>query len=81
MISESLKALKDNFYASASEDIINTIEKSLSDLVENKLVDGALKVGDTLPAFELTNATGKKISSTSLLEKGPLVINFYRGGW
>lgn len=33
------------------------------------------------PEFELTNATGETIKLSDLLEKGPLVISFYRGGW
>lgn len=33
------------------------------------------------PEFELTNATGETVKLSGLLEKGPLVISFYRGGW
>jgi len=33
------------------------------------------------PQFELDNATGETIKLGVLLEKGPLVISFYRGGW
>jgi len=33
------------------------------------------------PEFELTNATGETVKLNELLEKGPLVISFYRGGW
>lgn len=33
------------------------------------------------PEFELTNATGETVKLSELLEKGPLVISFYRGGW
>jgi peroxiredoxin len=33
------------------------------------------------PEFELTNATGDTVKLSDLLEKGPLVISFYRGGW
>lgn len=33
------------------------------------------------PDFELQNATGETVGLSDLLEKGPLVISFYRGGW
>lgn len=33
------------------------------------------------PHFELENASGDAISSQSLLAKGPLVLNFFRGNW
>lgn len=44
-------------------------------------VDGALGVGDTLPAFVLTDHEGRLVSSAALLGKGPLVISFNRGHW
>ncbi len=40
-----------------------------------------LTEGDTMPPFCLPNAHGKLISTTDLLDKGPLVISFYRGSW
>lgn len=33
------------------------------------------------PEFELKNATGESVKLGELLERGPLVISFYRGGW
>ncbi|KAI1749577.1 AhpC-TSA-domain-containing protein [Xylaria castorea] len=41
----------------------------------------AIQVGDKLPEFRLTDATGKEVTSDSLLAKGPLLITFYRGEW
>jgi hypothetical protein len=50
-------------------------------LRQSGLADRSLKVGETMPAFTLPNATGQSVSSTALLAKGPLVVSFYRGGW
>ncbi|EDM45108.1 Redoxin [unidentified eubacterium SCB49] len=41
----------------------------------------AMKVGEKAPHFELPNPKGKLISLPSLLDKGPVVITFYRGSW
>ena len=41
----------------------------------------AIKIGQKAPDFELPNAEGKSIVLKSLLEKGPVVITFYRGNW
>ncbi|HDZ04714.1 hypothetical protein LCGC14_0345330 [marine sediment metagenome] len=41
----------------------------------------AIKIGQKAPDFELPNAEGKSIALNSLLEKGPVVITFYRGNW
>ena len=41
----------------------------------------ALNVGAQMPAFALTDATGKNVSSSDLLKQGNLVVVFYRGSW
>ena len=40
-----------------------------------------LRVGDEIPVFSLPNTNGVSVSSTVLLEPGPLIITFYRGIW
>jgi peroxiredoxin len=44
-------------------------------------VEKVLKVGDRAPEFYLKNGEGMLVGSRSLLEKGPLVLTFYRGKW
>tara|TARA_R110002049_G_scaffold26721_2_gene92820 strand:- start:124 stop:774 length:651 start_codon:yes stop_codon:yes gene_type:complete len=41
----------------------------------------ALKIDEKAPHFELPNAQGKLISLSKVLEKGPVVLTFYRGSW
>jgi peroxiredoxin len=40
-----------------------------------------LGVGARIPSFTLPDPAGKFVSSGELLERGPLVISFYRGDW
>jgi peroxiredoxin len=40
-----------------------------------------LTVGEVIPEFVLSDAFGQAVSSGDLLERGPLVISFYRGDW
>ncbi len=40
-----------------------------------------LRVGDRAPAIRLPNARGQRVDVGALLEKGPVVVTFYRGGW
>lgn len=81
MLADALKAFNKQFKSSAPIDIIEKIEECTAELAKSKLVQSSLQVGDKMPEFELSNATGEVISSEELLSKGPLVINFYRGGW
>ncbi|MEP0073584.1 MAG: peroxiredoxin-like family protein [Marinomonas sp.] len=41
----------------------------------------ALVLGATAPNFELPNQSGEVTSLATLLEKGPVVVTFYRGSW
>ena len=41
----------------------------------------AIKVGQKAPSFKLPNPEGKLIALETLLEKGPVVVTFYRGDW
>jgi peroxiredoxin len=43
--------------------------------------EGALKAGDAAPDFALANAEGRIVTLADLLEKGPVVLSFYRGKW
>lgn len=48
---------------------------------ESGIGERCLNDGDTMPLFCLPNAHGKQVSAADLLDKGPLVISFYRGSW
>jgi peroxiredoxin len=43
--------------------------------------EDGVQVGENVPDFELPNAVGKLISLDEILNRGPAVIVFYRGGW
>ncbi|MGR0278397.1 peroxiredoxin-like family protein [Marinomonas dokdonensis] len=43
--------------------------------------DEALKVAQTAPDFALPNQEGEAINLSKLLEKGSVVVSFYRGSW
>lgn len=70
-----------NFAQNGPQDVVQTIEKSLTDFKTSFNPQSTIQVGDTLPPFRLPNAVGQEVSSTDLLAKGPLLITFYRGEW
>jgi len=43
--------------------------------------ENAINIDQEVPSFILPNAKGISISLADLLEKGPLVVTFYRGNW
>ncbi|AEM84313.1 peroxiredoxin-like family protein [Streptomyces violaceusniger] len=76
--SEQLKA------ASAERlpaEVVAVFDQSIQDLLEQGVPADAIKVGDTLESFSLDDATSTPVTLDSLVETGPAVIVFYRGGW
>jgi peroxiredoxin len=55
--------------------------RSIAELTQGGISDRVLSIGAKAPAFELSDHNGKRISSSDLLNKGRLVICFFRGRW
>jgi peroxiredoxin len=62
-------------------DVLDVIMKTSAELIARNIEGQALKKGERLPPFSLTDALGEMRSSEELLKRGSLVISFYRGGW
>ena len=50
-------------------------------VADAKVADRAVSVGDRMPVFRLPAISGETVDAGRLLDRGPLVISFYRGGW
>ena len=61
--------------------VIETMHRATAELIASGLAQRAMKAGDRLPDFALSDPDGNKVTSVDLLKKGPLVISFYRGVW
>ena len=46
-----------------------------------QMPDPGLKVGARAPDFTLVNARGEDVRLAALLQRGPVVLTFYRGAW
>lgn len=59
--------------------------KSVDDIIAQAKVfqegGDALDLGLKAPNFTLPDSVGKSVSLDDLLEKGPVVVTFYRGNW
>jgi len=81
MVSKALKEIADRAKAHMPADVIKIMEENTELLVKSNIKENVIKVGQMIPAFKMSNAVGKTISSDDLLAKGPLVVTFYRGAW
>lgn len=57
------------------------MERATTELIASDAAGQALKTGDKAPLFSLKDADGQSVSGTELLQRGPLVLSFYRGVW
>jgi peroxiredoxin len=56
-------------------------EQVIAELQQQGIAGRTLAAGAKAPAFELTDHNGKLVSSTELLNKGRVIICFFRGRW
>ena len=69
------------FMSNLPEDTATTVGKSFEYILSSDFGDKALSEGDKAENFSLPNAKGEQTQLAKLLEQGPVVLNFYRGGW
>jgi len=57
------------------------MQRHIDELRSGTIGRTMLKVGDHAPAIVLGNAKGATVDVGTLLNKGPVIVTFYRGGW
>ena len=81
----SLKAQIDAFNvqkeANLPADVLALMNTTNEELIAQHIRNNALQVGDKIENFILPNHLGKNIELADLLDKGPVVVSFYRGAW
>lgn len=66
----------------APAEISGPIIEANNNLKSSFDTSGVIKVGEVLPPFSLSDATGKTITTSDLLkQKSLLLVSFYRGSW
>ena len=80
-LAEEITDFQNNFIPTIPEETFNLLMSELHTLIGQGLAEQAINVGDTFPAFSLSNAHESEVSLATMLKEGPLVISFYRGAW
>jgi peroxiredoxin len=62
-------------------DVLEVFDRSIEDFLDQGIPTDSVKVGDVLEPFTLDDATRTPVGLAQLVESGPAVIVFYRGGW
>jgi peroxiredoxin len=81
LLSEQLAAYKAGFVQRAAPERVAMMEAATADLRATGIESQALQVGAQAPDLTMPDALNQPISLSSLWQRGPLVLIFYRGGW
>lgn len=78
-LKEQFEQTFENFKQKASPEILNIMDQAINDIFS--ISSKSLKRGENAPDFSLPDVNGNIISLSEELKKGPIILNFYRGGW
>ena len=81
----TIREQSDQLKAAAAEhlpsEILEVFDRSIQEFLERGIPADSIKAGDVLDQFTLDDATGTPVGLDQIVENGPAVIVFYRGGW
>jgi len=80
-LQDILNEKKEGFNAKADSIKKRVYAEGIQSVVNDKITENALQVGDKAPNFTLSNALEKEITLYDELKKGPVILMWYRGGW
>ncbi|GEB72173.1 alkyl hydroperoxide reductase [Pseudoalteromonas carrageenovora] len=81
----SLKAQIDAYNvqkeAKLPADVLALMDTTNEELIAQHIKGNALQIGAKVENFSLVNHNGESIELNDLLNKGPVIVSFYRGSW
>ncbi len=80
-LNEWLEDFRTGWFKRIPKESQEIMERHIEQLRNGAIAQSMLKVGDRAPAIALGNAKGETVDVGTLLKKGPVIVNFYRGGW
>jgi hypothetical protein len=80
-LQDRLDHIKAGFLAKSAPEVGTIITRATEELRDSGIMDRLPAVGDLAPPFELPDTDGRVVRSADLLERGPLIVSFYRGVW
>lgn len=80
-LSEQLDAIRAQSAERIPADTLSVMQGVTQELKESGIEDRAVKAGAKAPDFTLKNHLNEERTLSGLLDSGPVVLSFYRGGW
>ncbi len=80
-LKQELSRERDHWASVMDAPTVALMNRANDSLRTAEILGRALQEGDPAPNFRLPNAQGGSIELKALLERGPVVLTFYRGQW
>lgn len=80
-LQEQLDNFRAEFARTAPSGRVALYEAKIDELRASFALEKAVGTGDEAPDFSLPDIHGNWVSLSGLLQHGPVVVTFYRGGW
>ena len=81
LLRDKIKKLNHSFFKDFSPGDLSVLQNGITHLLNLKMEDNAILTGTTIPFFSLPDSTGDMCDIAERLQKGPLILSFYRGRW
>eukprot|EP00567_Pseudictyota_dubia_P016934 CAMPEP_0197460726 /NCGR_PEP_ID=MMETSP1175-20131217/54763_1 /TAXON_ID=1003142 /ORGANISM="Triceratium dubium, Strain CCMP147" /LENGTH=338 /DNA_ID=CAMNT_0042995875 /DNA_START=104 /DNA_END=1120 /DNA_ORIENTATION=+ len=80
-LQEELNEVLEAVYEVISEEDIQNYQRYLDDIAKQEIAEQSAKAKTPAPVFELVDQDNERTSLEQLCQKGPVVLQFYRGKW
>ncbi|MEE2899944.1 MAG: hypothetical protein VX815_15905 [Gemmatimonadota bacterium] len=80
-LNERLAALRAQKEQGRDPEATALMNRATDDLRASGILAGVSSVGEAAPLFARPNLKGETIRLRSLLERGPVIVSFFRGRW
>jgi peroxiredoxin len=80
-LADQIAQLQTNLAQQLPAEILLGFEGAIQALVNGDIAANAVKVGQKAPEFSLPDQLGDTVTLSSVLQRGPAAVVFYRGEW
>ena len=80
-LKQKIEAYKEGFKKKAPQEAQEIMHRATNDLQNSPQLINTIKVGDMAPDFSLKNTANNDMVLSDLLDRGAVVLSFYRGRW
>jgi hypothetical protein len=80
-LQREIRKFQEEMFPKIPKEIVEALLTTTERQVKSGIAAKAKHGGDQGPNFSLRNTRGEPVELAKLLERGPAVVTFYRGGW